>query len=93
LKKIPSPVQTEVCDFCGQPEIWARYPAQSFTYRWMGSLALNSGGDWLACRWCADMISQEDWEGLLEHAIRAFLLGNPNIEEDFVRREVARLQA
>jgi hypothetical protein len=73
MKGVTLPVTIPRCDFCSKPEVWARYPAQSFTYWQLGDLALVSSEDWLACRWCADMISKEDWDGLLEYAVRSLL--------------------
>ena len=53
------------CDFC-HPAKRARwdYPADSFKYVRNGHLPFHSEGGWLACEQCAQLIEDNDREGL-----------------------------
>jgi hypothetical protein len=92
MKHVTLPVTIPRCDFCGNREVWARYPAQSFTYRQIDDMALNSGGDWLACQECATLVGEEKWDALLLRAVHAFRIDHPHIPSDFVWREIGLLQ-
>jgi hypothetical protein len=92
MKGVTLPVTIPRCDFCSKPEVWARHPAQSFTYRHVDNLVLNSGGDWVACQECATLVGEEKWDALLLRAVHAFRIDHPDIPPDFVWREVGLLQ-
>lgn len=71
---------SEVCDFCTSNEpIYQNFPAKDFNWVQVKGVDLNSRGHWAACQTCAEMIKKDDWDGLLNRAIKSFVKNHPDL--------------
>lgn len=77
-----------ICDFCSNPQVGWRYPAQSFLAYIVGGIAGQSVGDWAACEACHDLIEQDDRSGLAAQSIDSLIEAHPEMQcvrEDLLR--------
>ena len=68
-----------ICDFCSEPSVAWRYPAQSFVAYAVAGIVGQSVGDWAACSICHGMIEGGDRSGLLERTLRTLFQRNPDM--------------
>jgi hypothetical protein len=80
-----------LCDFCSDPRVAWRYPAQSFLAYVIAGVAGQSVGDWAACRTCHALIQAGDRSGLSERSVRTLLEKHPEMlsAEAELRDEIA----
>ncbi|MCW5979600.1 MAG: hypothetical protein KIT09_16095 [Bryobacteraceae bacterium] len=80
-----------ICDFCSEPNVAWRYPAQSFLAYVIAGVFGESVGDWAACRTCHELIETGDQSGLLERSLGTLLEKNPGMRpaEEELRRQLA----
>jgi len=77
-----------ICDFCSNPQVGWRYPAQSFLAYIVGGIAGQSVGDWAACAACHDLIEKDNRSGLAAHSIDSLIAVHPEMQcvrEDLLR--------
>ena len=70
-----------ICDFCSEPNVAWRYPAESFIAYAAGGFVGQSVGDWAACSKCHRLIKAGDRAGLLQRSLDALLEKNPDMRE------------
>ena len=75
-------MSTSMCDFCSQPDVVWRYPAQSFIAYAVACVVGRSVGDWAACTVCHAFIERGDRNGLLERSVRRLLEKHPDMRAD-----------
>jgi hypothetical protein len=83
-------VSTPICDFCSEPNVVWRYPAQNFIAYATPGIVGQSIGDWAACVVCHEFIDRGDHDALLERSVRRLLEKNPDMrtEEAEVREDL-----
>jgi len=66
------------CDFCAFPEVSNEYPTD------------KAGIDWYACPACAELIENQDWDGLVSRCLAAYvqIRSLPDDEKSVVLGEV-----
>ena len=74
-------MSNHMCDFCSEPNVAWRYPAQSFLAYAVAGFVGQSVGDWAACSICHRLIEAGDRTGLLERSLRTLLEKNPDMRE------------
>lgn len=65
----------EICDFCSDPTVVARYHAEDFIVEHMSKppyVVQQSVGDWAACRTCETLIDANEWSNLALRATNMF---------------------
>lgn len=72
---------TALCDFCSEPSVVFRYPAQSFIAYVAAGVAGESVGDWAACKTCHELIQAGDRRGLSERSVRTLLEKHPEMQD------------
>ena len=72
-------MSTSICDFCSEPNVGWRYPAQSFVAYAVAGVVGQSVGDWAACGICHGLIEDGDRGGLLERSLCRLLEKNPDM--------------
>jgi hypothetical protein len=72
-------MSTSICDFCSDPHVAWRYPAESFIAYAVGGIVGQSVGDWAACSICHRLIETGDRNGLLERTLRTLSDRNPDM--------------
>jgi hypothetical protein len=72
-------VSISICDFCSEPNVAWRYPAESFVAYAVANVVGESVGDWAACSICRRLIEDADRSGLLERTLRTLLEKNPDM--------------
>ena len=84
-------MSTPICDFCSEPHVVWRYPAQTFVAYVVAGVVGQSVGDWAACTICYRLIEAGDRTGLLERSLRTLLEKNPELQpgEAVLRRQLA----
>ena len=75
-------MSTSICDFCSEPNVVWRYPAQNFVAYAVAGVVGQSVGDWAACTVCHALIEDGDRCGLLERSLRRLLEKNPDMRPD-----------
>ena len=70
-----------ICDFCSEPHVAWRYPAQTFVAYAVAGVVGQSVGDWAACCICHRLIEARDRSGLLERSLHSLLEKNPDMRE------------
>ena len=82
-----------ICDFCSDPHVVWRYPAESFVAYAVAGIVGESVGDWAACRICHELIESGDHIGLLERTLGALFDKHPDMQcsESEVRAQIAAL--
>ncbi len=68
-----------ICDFCSEPHVAWRYPANSFVAYVIAGVVGQSVGDWEACRTCHALIEAADRKALLERSLQTFFEKNPDM--------------
>ena len=53
-------MSTSICDFCSEPNVVWRYPAQNFVAYAVAGVVGQSLGDWAACTVCHALIEDGD---------------------------------
>jgi hypothetical protein len=71
---------TALCDFCSEPSVVFRYPAQNFIAYVAAGVAGESVGDWAACKICHELIQAGDRAGLSERSVRTLLEKHPEMQ-------------
>ncbi len=66
-------MSNQICDFCSEPKVAWRYPAQSFLAYVVAGVVGQSVGDWAACRICHGLIETGNRIGLLERSLCTLL--------------------
>ena len=81
-----------ICDFCSEPNVVWRYPAQSFIAYAVAGVVGQSVGDWAACGICHRIIESGDRSGLMERSLRTLFEKCPEMRpaEAELREEIAR---
>ena len=81
-----------ICDFCSEPSVTWRYPAQSFVAYVIANIVGESVGDWAACSICHELIEAGDRWGLLERSLHTLLEKNPDMRpaETEIRGQLAQ---
>ncbi len=81
-----------ICDFCSEPSVAWRYPAQSFVAYVVAGVFGESVGDWAACGICHGLIESGNRQGLLERSLQTLLEKNPEMRaaEAELREHMAR---
>ena len=74
-------MSTSICDFCSEPNVAWRYPAQNFVAYAVAGVVGESVGDWAACGICHRLIEAADRSGLLERSLQRLLEKNPEMRE------------
>ena len=84
-------MSNHICDFCSEPKVAWRYPAQSFLAYVVAGVVGQSVGDWAACRICHGLIEAGDRDGLLDRSLRTLLDKNPDMRpaETELREQIA----
>ena len=72
---------TALCDFCSEPSVIFRYPAQSFVAYVAAGIAGESVGDWAACAICHQLIQAGDWAALSERSLRTLIEKHPEMQD------------
>lgn len=77
----------EICDFCSDPTVVARYHAEDFVVDHLStpSIVQQSLGDWAACKVCEIMIDANEWHMLAIRATNLFQEQHPDLIEVFPR--------
>ena len=75
-------MSTSMCDFCSEPNVVWRYPAQNFVAYAVAGVVGQSVGDWAACTVCHALIENGDRSGLSERSLRRLLEKNPDMRQD-----------
>ena len=75
-------MSTSICDFCSEPNVIWRYPAQNFVAYAVAGIVGQSVGDWAACTVCHALIEDGDRDGLLERSLSRLLEKNPEMRPD-----------
>jgi hypothetical protein len=70
-----------MCDFCSEPNVAWRYPAQNFIAYAGPSIVRRSVGDWAACSICHRLLEADDRCGLLERSSQMLLGKHPEMRE------------
>ena len=70
-----------LCDFCSEPSVIFRYPAQSFVAYVAAGIAGESVGDWAACAICHQLIQAGDRLGLSERSLGTLLEKHPEMRD------------
>lgn len=67
----PGEIRTEwKCDFCYLPEVTYGVPVADFSLA--GFDRAGSIGDWSACTACADLITRNDWNGVIRRVAESW---------------------
>jgi hypothetical protein len=72
---------TALCDFCSEPSVIFRYPAQSFVAYVAAGIAGESVGDWAACAICHQLIQAGDRAALSERSLRTLIEKHPEMQD------------
>ena len=75
-------MSTSMCDFCSEPNVVWRYPAQNFVAYAVAGVVGQSVGDWAACTVCHALIESGDHCGLLDRSVRQLLEKEPDMRPD-----------
>jgi hypothetical protein len=80
-----------ICDFCSEPNVSWRYPAENFVAYVVADVVGQSVGDWAACGICHGLIEAGDRNGLLERSLGTLLEKNPAMRpaEAELREQIA----
>ena len=69
----PTPADLLVCDFCRDPEVAWDYPGDDFSETMVINghrfTYMSTGGGWLACSACHDLIEAGDRKGLCDRTM------------------------
>jgi len=69
------------CDFCHAPDPPHVFPCRDFVA--IEAVPMKQGylsrGDWMACDVCADLIREDDREGLILRAVVCYLAAHPEM--------------
>ena len=84
-------MSTSMCDFCSEPNVVWRYPAQNFVAYAVADVVGQSVGDWAACTVCHALIESGDHCGLLDRSVRRLLEKEPDMRpaESELRDQIA----
>ncbi len=72
-------MSTSMCDFCSEPNVVWRYPAQNFIAYATPGIVGQSVGDWAACDLCHAFIERGDQHALLERSLGRLLEKHPDM--------------
>ncbi len=75
-------VSTSICDFCSEPHVAWRYPADSFVAYAVAGIVGRSVGDWAACSICHALIEAGDRSALVERSLSRLLEKHPEMRPD-----------
>ena len=75
-------MSTSMCDFCSEPNVVWRYPAQNFIAYATPGIIGQSVGDWAACDLCHAFIERGDHNALLERSVNRLLEKHPDMRAD-----------
>lgn len=75
-------MSTSICDFCSEPNVVWRYPAQNFIAYATPGIVGQSVGDWAACVACHTFIEHGDHNALLERSVSRLLEKHPDMRAD-----------
>ena len=75
-------MSTSICDFCSEPNVVWRYPAQNFIAYATPGIVGQSVGDWAACVLCHAFIEHGDQNALLERSLSRLLEKHPDMRAD-----------
>lgn len=86
-------MSTSICDFCSDPRVACRYPAQTFVAYSVAGIVGQSVGDWAACSACRVLIEAGDRSALVERSLSRLLKKHPDMQADEaeLRNELALL--
>ena len=81
-----------LCDFCSEPQVVWRYPAQSFLAYVIAGIAGESVGDWAACRICHALIQAGNRSELADRSVRTLIEKHPEMRgaEAELREQIAQ---
>jgi hypothetical protein len=74
-------MSSALCDFCSEPSVVFRYPAQSFVAYVAAGIAGESVGDWATCAICHQLIQARDRLGLSERSLRTLIEKHPEMQD------------
>jgi hypothetical protein len=75
-------MSTSICDFCSEPNVVWRYPAQNFIAYATPGIVGQSVGDWAACVACHAFIERDDHNALLQRSLSRLLEKHPDMRAD-----------
>ncbi len=81
-----------LCDFCSQPQVVWRYPAQNFLAYVIAGIAGQSVGDWAACSVCHALIQAGNRSELANRSVRTLIEKHPEMRgaEAEIREQIAQ---